>query len=209
MTWALLLVIGVFVVIMSLNGRGQVPWGNKMRRIHAGVARKAEWMAPDEVVAQVRSDYLSASRWQQDNMLSGWQPQWSTAPLYLSGPFLKRFQTILMQHRSARGPRVVGVLRADHHISIRCFSEDGEHCLVVDEQSQRRMATYDVRTQSRVLTQDLGDGAVVYGMAYDSVDRRWKISEFVQELPVGWARLRSSSRIRELSAIPTTVGRDN
>ena len=209
MTWVLLLMIGAIVVLMSLNGRGQVPWGNKMRRLHAGVARKAEWMAPDEVVAQVRSDYLSASRWLHDTVLSGWSQQWSTAPLYLSGPLLKRFQTVLMQHQNARGPRVIGVLRADHQVAIRCFSEDGEHCLVVDQQSQRRMATYDLRRHVRVLTQDLGDGAVVYGMTYDAVDRRWKVSEFVQELPMGWTRLRSSKRIRELAAIPTTVGRDN
>jgi hypothetical protein len=55
----------------------------------------------------------------------------------------------------------------------------------------------------------LGDGAVVYLMRYDALDRRWKIDAFVQELPLGWGQHRTPRRIRELSALPTTVGRDN
>jgi hypothetical protein len=197
------------VIIMTMNGRGQVPWVSKMRRIHAGVARKAEWMAPDEVVNQVRADYLAATHWLQDTMLTAWAQQWSSASSYLSGVALKRFQAILTHHRTVGAPRCIGVLRADHEVAVRLFSEDGERCLVVDQQAQRRMATYDSRDHTRLFTQDLGDGAVVYQMVYDTIDRRWKIDEFVQELPLGWGKHKSTRKIRELSAMPTEIGRDN
>jgi hypothetical protein len=179
-----------------------------MRRIRAGVARKGEWMADDAVVQQVRNDYLQATRWIHDHMLAGWSHQWQVAPRYLSGKYLKRFQTILTQHRATQ-QQFVGVLRADHQIVIRHFSENGESCLVVDYQAQRRMATYDVHTGERVQTQDLGDGALVYRMIYDLDAGRWKIAEFVQELPAGWGKGQRSRRIRELAVLPTSIGRDN
>jgi len=209
MTWAILLALIAIAIIMAMHSRGQVPWLTKMRRVRAGVARKAEWMAPDDVVDKVRADYLTAMRWLGDNVLSSWQQQWMLAPYYMSGLYLKRFQTLVTQYRSGRMPRAIGVLRADHQVAIRSFSEDGEHCLVVDRQTLRRMATYDSRTHARIMTQDLGDGAVVYQMRYDAADGRWKLDEFVQELPAGWGTHGAGARIRELAALPTLIGRDD
>ncbi len=180
-----------------------------MRRVQAGVARAAEWMAPDEVVKQVRQDYLAAARWLQDHMLSSWQAQAKDASMVFSGAYLKRFQAILTHYRAAGFPRGIGVLRADHEVTVRQFSEDGERCLVVDQQAQRRMATYDARRHERIATQDLGDCAVVFQMRYDPVMERWKIDEFIQELPLGWGRHRAARRIRELSRMPTEIGRDH
>lgn len=180
-----------------------------MRRLQAGVGRKGEWMAPDEVVEGVRGDYLAAMRWLQEHGLAPWQYRWRVAPTYLSGPYLRRFQAILTQQDRKGAPAVAGVLRADHQLTVRHFSEDGETCLVVDQQTQRRMATYDRRTQDRVTTQDLGDGALVFRMRYDGVERRWKIDDFVQELPQGWGQHATTRRIRELPALPTVLGRDH
>ena len=209
MTWAILLALIAIAIIMAMHSRGQVPWLPKMRRVRAGVARKAEWMAPDEVVDKVRADYLTAMRWLSDNVLSSWQQQWMLAPYYMSGLYLKRFQTLVTQYRSGRMPRAIGVLRADHQVTVRSFSEDGERCLVVDRQTVRRMATYDSRSRARIMTQDLGDGAVVHQMRYDGADGRWKLDEFVQELPAGWGAHKGDARIRELAALPTLIGRDN
>jgi hypothetical protein len=206
-TWALLIVIVAVVVIMSMSSRGQVPWGSKMRRIHAGVAHKAEWMAPDEVVSQVSSDYLVAVGWMHDTMLSPRIQQLKSATHHLSGTFLKQHQHRLMQ--PVRFPPVIGVLRADHHLSVRRFSEDGETCLVVDHQTQRRMATYDARTHARILTQDLGMATLVYSMRFDVTEKRWKIDAFIQELPIGWRNQASSRFLREQAILPTTIGRDN
>ncbi len=204
--WVLIVSCLAIVVIMSVNNAGQTtPWGDKMRRLRTGVARKAEWMAPDEVVHQVCAHYLEASTWLQDNMLSSWAQQWSVAPHYLSGSYLRRHQNLLLAHREIKGLQLTGILRADHNIEIRQFSENGDFCLVVDHQTQRRMATYNRKTQERSITQDLGDGVVIYVMLYDDKDQRWKIGNFVQELPSGW---RSRPIIEEHATLPDAIGRD-
>ncbi|MBC7870963.1 MAG: hypothetical protein H7Y09_09010, partial [Chitinophagaceae bacterium] len=167
MTWAILLVFLIVAGVMSLGGRKQVAWVSKMWRVHAGVANKEEWMAPEEVVNAVREDYLAITRWLQESMGHDWAQQWAAAPLYLSGVCLKRHQEILKHYRLGKFPRYKGVLRCLHQVEVRHFSEEGERCLVVDRQTSRRMATYDYWTQTRLTTQDLGDGTVVYEMAYD------------------------------------------
>jgi len=180
----------------------QVPWESKMRRTNA----EAEWMAPEEVVQQVRLHYFEAVNWLHDSTFESWAAQWSEAPAYLNGSFLKRHQQALMTTRDAVLPHLVGVLRCDHTIEVRHFSEQGGDCLIVDHQTGRRMATYNRETQQRLNTQDLGDGAVVYRMHYDLRSRRWKIDHFVQELPAGWGSARR--RIRETGNMPTSFGRD-
>jgi uncharacterized protein (DUF427 family) len=95
--------------------------------------------------------------------------------LYLSGKQLQRHQTIVQQYRIAAEPQIVSVLRADHRVYVRHFSEDAERCLVIDQQTQRRMATYDYERQSRLHTQDLGESTLVVEMLYDLRNRRWKI----------------------------------
>lgn len=206
---ALVVVLAAIVLMLSLSGKGQVPWSNKLRRVNAGVARKAEWMAPDDVIQQVGSDYLAAIRWLQESAMLSWSQQSAGAAVYLTGDALQRQQKLLAQYRRSRAPYCLGVLRCDHQIEVRLFSEEGERCLVVDCQSQRRMATYDHQSQRRLHTQDLGDGAVVYQMLYDNNTKRWKIEKFIQELPLGWTHHKTSRRIQLLSVLPTVVGRDN
>jgi hypothetical protein len=209
MTWAFLFIFITVIVIMSLNTTGPVPWLSKMRRVRAGAARKAEWMAPEDVVQEVREHYLEAIHWLHDSATSTWGQQWSSAAYYLSGASLRRHQQILMYYRNHGVPNCYGVLRADHLVQVRQFSEDGEHCLVIDQQSQRRMATYNTRTRSRIVTQDLGSGAVVYSMIYAAKERRWKIEALIQELPLGWGTHRTQPRIQEHTTLPDAIGRDS
>lgn len=58
----ILIFMGIFCILFVL-GREPIPWTYRLRRIHAGVSHKAEWIAPDDVVRQVSSDYLSAVGW--------------------------------------------------------------------------------------------------------------------------------------------------
>ena len=111
----------------------------------------------------------------------------------------------------AGAPMFVGVLRSDHRLEVRRFSEDGERCLLVDHQTQRRMATYHTRTGQRAVTQDLGDATVVYSMIYDPSDVRWKIDAFVQELPAGWERRRNAKSLVEVDELSPrdSSGRDS
>lgn len=206
MTWVLLVVLVVIVLFMAFNGRQPVPWIKQMRRIRAGVARKGEWMASDDVIEQVKTDYLAAVRFLHDHVLQARACR--QAAQYLSGSYLKRHETIRANWRE-RQPVCLGVLRADHHLTVRHFSETGDTCLLVDQQTQRRMASYDAKTHTRITTQDLGDGVLVYRMVYDVAAGRWKIDEFIQELPTGWSKRRPSHRIRELSVMPPAIGRDH
>jgi hypothetical protein len=208
MSWAILAAFLTVIGIMSLSGRKRVPWAHKLRRINAGVAHRAEWMAPEKIVEAVRSDYLAAMRWLPESMLYDWSQQWSAAPEYLSGLYLKRHQEILQRYHAGQLLQYVGVMRCVHQVEVRQFSDDGERCLLIDQQTSRRMATYDYWTQQRLNTQDIGDCVIVYEMAYDKQANRWKIDRFVQELPTGWRRA-SSRRLRLLSVLPPSVGRDH
>ncbi|MBZ0298220.1 MAG: hypothetical protein K8J31_00680 [Anaerolineae bacterium] len=160
-------------------------------------------------MAQIRSDYLGALDWLHDSALKNWTHQWTYAPLYLSGVYLKRHQHILQQRRKSRAPRCVGVLRADHLVEVGCFSDDGDRCLVIDSQTQRRMATYELATRARLHTQDFGSCTLVYQMVYDARSQRWKIDAFIQQLPVGWGNPKVNPRIKVLNDLPTPAGRDN
>lgn len=195
--------------IMVSHGKGRVPWSAQLRRMSAGLTQKAEWMAPDTVVHQVRSDYLAALEWLHDSALKHTRHQWAYAPLFLSGAYLKRHQRILRSQREAAPPRLVGILRSDHVIEVRHFSEDGESCLVIDHQEQRRMATYDFETRTRLHTQDVGACTLVYQMVYDLSSQRWKIAAFVQQLPLGWGSPKLTRHIRVLAQLPSSARREN
>jgi hypothetical protein len=208
MAIGILIIVLLIIGLLSISGRRQVAWMKDMRRVNAGVARKAEWMAPDQIIEQVRQDYLEAIRWLPESMLHSWSQQWAGAPQYLTGRQLKRHQEILKHYRMGKPPRYTGVLRCMHDISVSQFSEDGQRCLVVDHQSSRRMATYDYWTHERANTQDLGDGIAVYEVAYDTQDSRWKIDRFVQELPATWQR-GNQTHLRMMTALPPAAGRDN
>ena len=194
---------------MSLDNRGRVPWSDQLHRIHAGVPHKAEWMAPQAVLRRVRSDYLAASDWMQESVLRGWSYQWSKAAHYLADGYLKQYRKVLQHRHHAAGTLCVGVLRADHRVTVRHFSEDGKRCFVIDHQMQRRMATYDYTSQTRLHTQDMGDCAVVFQMTFDEQEQQWKIAAFVQQLPQGWDSPKLMPHIEVLAKLPRAAGRDN
>ena len=201
-------IILLVVEIMSMRNGDRVPWADQLRRIHDGVSRNAEWMAPDSVVNQVRSDYQRVLDWQHENLLKSFSHQWRTAPHYMSGIQLKRYRAILHHLRQARKPMVEGVLRADHRIEVRCFSEYGERCLVIDYQAHRRMATYDYETRARLHTQDMGDCAIVCQMVYANDSQHWKIDRYIQQLPSGWGNPEAGRYLKLLPDLLTASGRD-
>ena len=209
MTWAILLAFLFVGGIVSVSGKKQVPWADKLYRVNAGVRSKGEWLAPEDIQNDVRADYLAAQGWLQDSLLADWSYQWSAAPNFLSGAVLRRHQEILKHYRMKRSPRYTGILRCTHRVEVRHFSEDGERCLVVDHQTTRRIATYDMVEHVRVMTQDMGDGTVVYEMAYDKMLKRWKLETYIQELPMGWSSTGSNQQIQLLSALPPANGRDS
>ncbi|NWG15598.1 MAG: hypothetical protein HXY41_03105 [Chloroflexi bacterium] len=160
-------------------------------------------MAPEEVVAQVCAHYLEIVQWMQERMIKGSPRCPGDEAFYLAGAYLKHARILYSQGRFA------GVLRADHQVQVRYFSEDGRRCLVIDHQTQRRMATYDRRAGVRLHTQDLGDGMMIFQMVYDSNLHRWKLEAFIQELPPGWGYSTTPGRVLLSLHLPDAGGRDN
>jgi hypothetical protein len=165
-------------------------------------------MAPPEVVSRVQLDYLSAVTWFQDAALNDWTHLWAVAPMYLSGHFLRRYRALVNSASKAGAPAVVGVLRADHEVSVRGFAADGARCIVVDTQLHRRMATYHRPSRARVSTQDLGSGVVVYRMAFDTGASRWTIDALVQHLPLSSVTAGTPLHLALSPALLMPSGRD-
>lgn len=200
------IVLGLVVVaILSRRSRQNVP--EPLQRLHPGVADKAEWMASETTVQRVTTDYLAAQQWVGDMQLADCFACLREVGRYFSGALLREHQRLLGRQLAQSHVRLVGVLRAHHHITVRRFSDDGLSCLVIDRQSERRMATYNYWTKQRVHTQDLGNGAVVYRMTFDRPSGRWKVDEFIQQLPIGWETLPGST-LRITDALPEAAGRD-
>ena len=200
----ILIFISILIILFAV-GREPIPWTRRLRRIHAGVSRKAEWVAPDEVVNQVSDDYLHAVEWLTLAVLV---EQTHRSPQYLTGRFLTRFQTIVNYQTAPRHVDFIGIMTARHHIQVRQFSEDGCRCLVVDCQTERHVESRQLVDRGWSLNQDLGDGALVFQMCYDTSVQRWKIERFIQELPAGWGNRADAGRVRLFSQLPTTIGRD-
>jgi hypothetical protein len=203
------LIVALIAVLVYAQRRRTRNWPGNLRRLHAGVNNKAEWMAPEDVIQRVELDYLNAQRWMADALLAGYVRFMNEAPLYLTGSYLKREQQNALIQMKKRGPRLIGILRAHHHVHIRHFSDDALTCYVLDEQTERRMATYDYWQLRRLHTQDLCDGVYVYRMVFDRSAKRWKIEELIQQLPMGWGMQSvASDTIRLQESLPGASGRD-
>ncbi len=111
---ALILIFISIFCILFVVGREPIPWTHRLRRIHAGVSRKAEWVAPDDVVHQVTADYLDALEWLTSAALG---EQTHRAPQFLAGRFLTRFQTIINYQN--------GLRRIDAPASESCLNPAG------------------------------------------------------------------------------------
>jgi len=193
---------------MSPRRFSLIPWSDKMRRVPTADDQWPEWMAPDDVVRGVKAHYLEAIGWLHDSAVRSWSYQWEVAARFLSGDRLKQHRDLLLELRAQGEPQVIGILRAGHIVDVRHFSWDGERCLVIDRQTQRRMATYHPATRERVHTQDLGSGIAVCAMVYHLEDRRWKIDAFIQDLPSGWSQRHMAIRIQEYPTLPNARWRD-
>src|SRR5437879_1609937 len=137
--FAIIGVIIAMIAVVAIRGRMRVTWPGTLRRLHAGVNDKAEWMASDDVVQRVEADYLAAQRWMSEALLAGYVRFRHEAPTYFTGSYLQREQHSADVQLRKSGPRLIGILRAHHHIHVRHFSDDALSCYVVDQQTERRM----------------------------------------------------------------------
>jgi hypothetical protein len=209
--FALIGLVVTLVLVMVYARRTRSKWPSDLKRLHPGVANKAEWMAPDDVLHAVQADYLHAQRWIAETMLAGYAKFTDEAPRYFTGSYLKRQQKLAALHLKSnpRGQRYIGVLRCEHKIRIRHFSDDGLECYLLDRQMNRAIVTYDYPCLNPISTQALDQGAYVYRMIFDRKERHWKIEDFVQQLPLGWEeQVISNDSIRLDESLPAAAGRD-
>lgn len=168
-----------------------VPWKTEMRRVTRygmGGTRIVEWLPPEGVVTQARDHFLEAMRWSEEMPLMASTLQTASAPRYLCGAMLRRVRGILARRTADAGVHsaMTEVLRAEHDAEPHYFTPHGERCLIIDRQINRRLAVYDLRRDRRVVTQDMGQGILVYRLMFDTQDSRWKLDSLTQELPAGW-----------------------
>lgn len=169
-----------------------------------------EWMAPAEVVEQVKAHYRETVQWLEAAPayvgFARWRDQ---AARFLSGACLVHFTASLQTARESV-PRLFDVLRAEHHLNVRYFSHHGVMCLLTDEQLDRRVATYDLSTGARVTTQDMGSSRVVFAMRYVAQgEPRWKVDTYLQEMPLAANNPHGKVRIVERASLPRPTGRDS
>src|SRR5437762_11108956 len=90
--FAVIGLIIAIIVVVAIGRRKHAFWPGSLRRLHAGVSDKAEWMASDDVLQRVEADYLEAQRWMSEALLSGYARFSTEAPSYFAGSYLKREQ---------------------------------------------------------------------------------------------------------------------
>jgi hypothetical protein len=205
----------IFVAVVMILGVAYLIRRHKphyepiVHRLHPGVADKAEWMAPSDVVIQVALDYGEVQRWAAEALTAGYPRYLRELPKYFSGEALTEQSRIVLRHVRRSGTRLVGLLEAEHEVQVRRFSSDGKTCYLFDRQSRQQMITYDYWTKRRISSQPLGDGLYVYRMILDTADQRWKIAQRVQQLPVGCSISHEPTASVQLTdRLPTAIGRD-
>lgn len=193
----------LILIVMFLSRSGFVPWMDQMTRLNAGAINRAEWMAPPHVIAAVKHDYLAFYIYASAKLPKGWLAYMRDLNEYLSHEMLStQRESLNLRLMQDRG-RFIDILRATHHVQVRHFSDDGLSCIVIDQQSEQRIATYDYWTGRRLHTQFTGNAVYIYEMRYDQSVERWKIARFIQQLPPGI----SQPGTLEIH-LPSHIGRD-
>src|SRR5262249_25544235 len=109
-------------------------------------------------------------------------------------------------------PRLAVELTAAHTYSVRHFSSDGLRCLLIDRQMSRKVTTRSYWTGRVLHLQQLDDAVLVFQMAYELSEKRWKIERLVQQLPLGTPvspNPAPKARVRLATALPAPAGRDS
>ncbi len=189
MSWLFLLAFSYWFVIIS--------WliYQHIRSINSPV--QAHRVSKNHII----QDYLAAVEWLAESALLETERQWNDAQYFLSGQFLHRHRILLEQSP----PPFIGILRSVRQVSVQTIPSIQNRCLIVDQQSHRRMATYAYETLRRCFTQDLGDATVVIEMKFDRLHNRWKLHHYIQEIP----GLVHTANIDILANLPSAIGRDS
>lgn len=198
--------LGLLLLFFWALAPRHVPWADQLTRRHAGVSAQAEWLAPPEVVRQVKRDYLAAYAWLEETT-----HQWGVfardLSRYTTGAYLQRQQVLLAHLVRTRGPRFAMRQQADHHLSVRHFSSDGLRCWVIDQQTQRSFTVYEYWSQRAVVRERAEPVVLVFQLVYHIPSQRWLIERFIQRLPPPITA--QGVPIKVAARLPVHIGRDS
>lgn len=210
MLWAILAILCVVLAVIWLIAPKVVPWADQMTRLNAGAGTKAEWMAPPQVLEEVIWSYREGQEW-VGTCAANWGRFAEGLERYTVGPYFKQQRRVLASLVDQK-PRLAAELTAAHAYQVRYFSSDGLHCLLIDSQTARVVTTASYWTGLPLHAQRLEDAALVYRMAYDLAEKRWKIEKLIQQLPLGTpleSHPATPARVRVAASLPVTAGRDS
>lgn len=210
MVWVIVILVIISVLIgLSFASRSDiVTWLDDMRRVKIGGGR-TEWLAPEVVMHTVIQHYQEYIEFAQENLLKGWVGYAKALPTYMTHNMLTVQLGILDARLLEDNLRLIDILRTSHRVHVRNFGDDGLTCLLLDYQTERRLATYHYWTRRRIHTQHLNDAILVYEMQFDSDDQRWKLANFIQELPPHYYQQTIEGALDTLeNNLPPFLGRD-
>lgn len=210
MLLALLTILCGVLVIYWLVAPRVVPWADQLTRLNAGAGDKAEWLAPPQVIEEVIWNFRESQEW-LETCAANWGRFAEGYERYLNGPYLKA-QRRGLASLVAQKPRVALAQSVAHQYSVRHFTSDGLHCVLLDQQTMRTLTTASYWSGRVLHQQRLEDRACVYQLAYDVTEQRWKIEKFIQELPLGTPleiKPTKRTRVTVATELPPRAGRDN
>jgi hypothetical protein len=131
------------------------------------------WMAPTDVVAQVRQDYQAIDNYHRQHIFDG------------SAEDLKQFFVEPLLHtieESQRDEEAHGEARGEPNLvrpelQILGFSADGSEVQVAQEMHGETVPVYNRTTHQLIRVEHLPVGVTVATLVYDGSDQRWKMSD--------------------------------
>src|SRR5690606_3209856 len=125
----------------------------------------------EDIMQTVVEHYMQYIEFAQETLMSGWTKYYHDLSNYLSGDYL-RLQADNIDARLRKDDlRLIDILRANHEVRVRDFGNDGLSCLLLDFQTERRLATYHYWSKRRIHTQHLDDVICVYRMRFDQLNQ--------------------------------------
>jgi hypothetical protein len=153
------------------NSKSTVPW--TVTKMVDTQLNRPYWMAPPDVVDQVRRDYQAIDDYHREHIFNSTSEDMKR---FFVEPMLQitlKSQQDEASHGEARGePELV-----HPDLQILGFSADGSKVQVAQEVHGETIPVYQLSTHQLIRIEHLPVGAAVSTLVYDSMEQHWKMIE--------------------------------
>jgi hypothetical protein len=149
----------------------EVPW--TVTKMIDPRSHQPYWMAPSDVIAQVRHDYQAMEAYHDAHIFD-------TSPEELKRFYVEpMLDTVMKQDQdSGSDDEVRGVVKfVRPELQVLGFSVDGRAVQVAQEFHGETVPVYNRRTRQLVREDKLPVGVAISTLVYDMQDQRWKMSD--------------------------------